>query len=155
MMTFLSLFPFLFTPFSLLSLFCSVHVSPSILHLTLFVHIPLLFLSIISSIFLHCFLPWFPPHIFFSAPHLHTSRHSRLQALTLQLHPHHCQLSSLFLSLSLSLSVGGVFVLGTYTILLLKLYSYKDVNMWCRELSNVKAKKLARSLSCKSQTHAH
>uniref|UniRef100_A0A3Q3JNK6 O-acyltransferase n=1 Tax=Monopterus albus TaxID=43700 RepID=A0A3Q3JNK6_MONAL len=43
--------------------------------------------------------------------------------------------------------VGGVFVLGTYTILFLKLYSYKDVNLWCRELSTVKAKKLARSLS--------
>uniref|UniRef100_A0A8C4EFK3 O-acyltransferase n=1 Tax=Dicentrarchus labrax TaxID=13489 RepID=A0A8C4EFK3_DICLA len=51
--------------------------------------------------------------------------------------------------------VGGVFVLGTYTILFLKLYSYKDVNMWCRELSTVKAKKLARSLSCKSQIHMH
>uniref|UniRef100_A0A4W6CMW6 O-acyltransferase n=1 Tax=Lates calcarifer TaxID=8187 RepID=A0A4W6CMW6_LATCA len=43
--------------------------------------------------------------------------------------------------------VGGAFVLGIYTILFLKLYSYKDVNMWCRELSTVKAKKLARSLS--------
>uniref|UniRef100_A0A3Q1F5K1 O-acyltransferase n=1 Tax=Acanthochromis polyacanthus TaxID=80966 RepID=A0A3Q1F5K1_9TELE len=43
--------------------------------------------------------------------------------------------------------VGGAFVLGTYTILFLKLYSYKDVNLWCRELSTVKAKKLARSLS--------
>uniref|UniRef100_A0A8D3BB02 O-acyltransferase n=1 Tax=Scophthalmus maximus TaxID=52904 RepID=A0A8D3BB02_SCOMX len=43
---------------------------------------------------------------------------------------------------------GGAFVLGVYTILFLKLYSYKDVNMWCRELSTAKAKKLARSLSC-------
>uniref|UniRef100_A0A3B4TWA0 O-acyltransferase n=1 Tax=Seriola dumerili TaxID=41447 RepID=A0A3B4TWA0_SERDU len=43
--------------------------------------------------------------------------------------------------------VGGAFVLGIYTILFLKLYSYKDVNMWCRELSTAKAKKLARSLS--------
>uniref|UniRef100_G3P2L8 O-acyltransferase n=1 Tax=Gasterosteus aculeatus aculeatus TaxID=481459 RepID=G3P2L8_GASAC len=43
--------------------------------------------------------------------------------------------------------VGGAFVLGTYTILSLKLYSYKDVNMWCRELSMIKAKKLSRSLS--------
>uniref|UniRef100_A0A8D3C322 O-acyltransferase n=1 Tax=Scophthalmus maximus TaxID=52904 RepID=A0A8D3C322_SCOMX len=42
---------------------------------------------------------------------------------------------------------GGAFVLGVYTILFLKLYSYKDVNMWCRELSTAKAKKLARSLS--------
>uniref|UniRef100_A0A8C5EGF3 O-acyltransferase n=1 Tax=Gouania willdenowi TaxID=441366 RepID=A0A8C5EGF3_GOUWI len=43
--------------------------------------------------------------------------------------------------------VGGAVVLGTYTILLLKLYSYKDVNLWCREMSTQKAKKLARSLS--------
>ncbi|XP_076592313.1 diacylglycerol O-acyltransferase 1b [Chaetodon auriga] len=49
--------------------------------------------------------------------------------------------------------VGGAFTLGTYTILFLKLYSYKDVNMWCRELSTVKAKKLARSLSCPSAQH--
>ncbi|KAM8870478.1 diacylglycerol O-acyltransferase 1-like [Spinachia spinachia] len=49
--------------------------------------------------------------------------------------------------------VGGAFVLGTYTILSLKLYSYKDVNMWCRELSMIKAKKLARSLSCPSVQH--
>uniref|UniRef100_A0A4W6CMS6 O-acyltransferase n=1 Tax=Lates calcarifer TaxID=8187 RepID=A0A4W6CMS6_LATCA len=49
--------------------------------------------------------------------------------------------------------VGGAFVLGIYTILFLKLYSYKDVNMWCRELSTVKAKKLARSLSCPSAQH--
>uniref|UniRef100_A0A671U8D9 O-acyltransferase n=1 Tax=Sparus aurata TaxID=8175 RepID=A0A671U8D9_SPAAU len=54
---------------------------------------------------------------------------------------------------SLSFSVGGAFVLGTYTILSLKLYSYKDVNMWCRELSTVKAKKLSRSLSCPSAQH--
>ncbi|XP_061572746.1 diacylglycerol O-acyltransferase 1b isoform X2 [Cololabis saira] len=45
---------------------------------------------------------------------------------------------------------GGVFVLGIYTILSLKLYSYKDVNLWCRELSTAKAKKLSRSLSCPS-----
>ncbi|KAM4579930.1 diacylglycerol O-acyltransferase 1b isoform 2-T2 [Odontesthes bonariensis] len=44
--------------------------------------------------------------------------------------------------------VGGVFTLGIYTVLSLKLYSYKDVNLWCRELSSVKAKKLSRSLSC-------
>uniref|UniRef100_A0A3Q3A8Y8 O-acyltransferase n=1 Tax=Kryptolebias marmoratus TaxID=37003 RepID=A0A3Q3A8Y8_KRYMA len=43
--------------------------------------------------------------------------------------------------------VGGAIALGTYTILFLKLYSYKDVNLWCRELSLVKAKKLSRSLS--------
>uniref|UniRef100_A0A3P9IDK0 Diacylglycerol O-acyltransferase 1 n=1 Tax=Oryzias latipes TaxID=8090 RepID=A0A3P9IDK0_ORYLA len=44
-------------------------------------------------------------------------------------------------------SVGGAFALGIYTILFLKLYSYKDVNLWCRELSTVKARKLVRSLS--------
>lgn len=49
--------------------------------------------------------------------------------------------------------VGGAFTLGTYTILFLKLYSYKDVNMWCRELSTAKAKTLARSLSCPSAQH--
>uniref|UniRef100_A0A3Q2QQ27 Diacylglycerol O-acyltransferase 1b n=1 Tax=Fundulus heteroclitus TaxID=8078 RepID=A0A3Q2QQ27_FUNHE len=48
--------------------------------------------------------------------------------------------------------VGGVFALGIYTILFLKLYSYKDVNLWCRELSAIKAKKLSRSMSCKSNT---
>uniref|UniRef100_A0A8C8DLU6 O-acyltransferase n=1 Tax=Oryzias sinensis TaxID=183150 RepID=A0A8C8DLU6_9TELE len=44
--------------------------------------------------------------------------------------------------------VGGAFALGIYTILFLKLYSYKDVNLWCRELSTVKARKLVRSVSC-------
>lgn len=46
-------------------------------------------------------------------------------------------------------SVGGVSALSIYTILFLKLYSYKDVNLWCRELSTIKVKKLSRSLSCK------
>uniref|UniRef100_UPI0037E8DD02 diacylglycerol O-acyltransferase 1b n=1 Tax=Semicossyphus pulcher TaxID=241346 RepID=UPI0037E8DD02 len=50
--------------------------------------------------------------------------------------------------------VGGAFVLSTYTILFLKLYSYKDVNLWCRELSAVKTKKLTRSLSCPSGQHS-
>ncbi|CAL8247168.1 unnamed protein product [Lota lota] len=49
--------------------------------------------------------------------------------------------------------VGGVFALGTYTILLLKLYSYKDVNRWCRELSSIKVKTLSRSYSCPSAQH--
>lgn len=44
--------------------------------------------------------------------------------------------------------VGGAFVLGTYTILFLKLYSYKDVNRWCRERMQMKARTLSRSLSC-------
>lgn len=46
-------------------------------------------------------------------------------------------------------SVGGASALSIYTILFLKLYSYKDVNRWCRELSTIKVKKLSRSLSCK------
>ncbi|KAJ3597297.1 hypothetical protein NHX12_000825, partial [Muraenolepis orangiensis] len=49
--------------------------------------------------------------------------------------------------------VGGVFALGVYTVLLLKLYSYKDVNRWCREMSSIKAKTLSRSLSCPSAQH--
>ncbi|XP_069478010.1 diacylglycerol O-acyltransferase 1 [Ambystoma mexicanum] len=43
--------------------------------------------------------------------------------------------------------VGAVFALSIYTILFLKLYSYKDVNRWCRERRLVKAKTLTRSLS--------
>uniref|UniRef100_A0A672KG59 O-acyltransferase n=1 Tax=Sinocyclocheilus grahami TaxID=75366 RepID=A0A672KG59_SINGR len=37
--------------------------------------------------------------------------------------------------------VGGAFALGVYTILFLKLYSYKDVNWWCRERTQAKARK--------------
>ncbi|XP_008321829.1 diacylglycerol O-acyltransferase 1-like [Cynoglossus semilaevis] len=58
--------------------------------------------------------------------------------------------AALVLSVPSMTPVGGAFVLGVYTILFLKLYSYKDVNMWCRELSSAKAKKLSRSLSCPS-----
>uniref|UniRef100_A0A8C2FUV3 O-acyltransferase n=1 Tax=Cyprinus carpio TaxID=7962 RepID=A0A8C2FUV3_CYPCA len=36
--------------------------------------------------------------------------------------------------------VGGAFTLGVYTILFLKLYSYKDVNRWCRVRTQVKAR---------------
>ncbi|XP_006635906.2 diacylglycerol O-acyltransferase 1a [Lepisosteus oculatus] len=43
--------------------------------------------------------------------------------------------------------VGGLFVLGVYTILFLKLYSYKDVNKWCREIRQAHARSLARSQS--------
>ncbi|KAM9404456.1 diacylglycerol O-acyltransferase 1b isoform 2-T2 [Salvelinus alpinus] len=43
--------------------------------------------------------------------------------------------------------VGGASALGVYTVLFLKLYSYKDVNKWCREMSHAKARSLARSLS--------
>ncbi|XP_073780974.1 diacylglycerol O-acyltransferase 1b isoform X4 [Danio rerio] len=46
--------------------------------------------------------------------------------------------------------VGGAFALGIYTILFLKLYSYKDVNKWCRERTQAKARSLSRSLSCPS-----
>lgn len=44
--------------------------------------------------------------------------------------------------------VGGAFALAVYTILFLKLYSYKDVNRWCRERMQAKARSLSRSLSC-------
>ncbi|TSK34780.1 Diacylglycerol O-acyltransferase 1 [Bagarius yarrelli] len=43
--------------------------------------------------------------------------------------------------------VGGAFALAVYTILFLKLYSYKDVNRWCRERMQAKARSLSRSLS--------
>ncbi|CAG11944.1 unnamed protein product, partial [Tetraodon nigroviridis] len=52
-----------------------------------------------------------------------------------------------------SSGVGAASALSIYTILFLKLYSYKDVNLWCRELSTIKVKKLSRSLSCPSQQH--
>uniref|UniRef100_H2TXR0 O-acyltransferase n=1 Tax=Takifugu rubripes TaxID=31033 RepID=H2TXR0_TAKRU len=45
--------------------------------------------------------------------------------------------------------VGGASALSIYTILFLKLYSYKDVNLWCRELSSIKVKKLSRGGDCK------
>uniref|UniRef100_A0A8C7QNS4 O-acyltransferase n=1 Tax=Oncorhynchus mykiss TaxID=8022 RepID=A0A8C7QNS4_ONCMY len=38
--------------------------------------------------------------------------------------------------------VGGAFALCVYTILFMKLYSYKDVNMWCREIRHTKARTL-------------
>uniref|UniRef100_A0A7N8XUQ2 O-acyltransferase n=1 Tax=Mastacembelus armatus TaxID=205130 RepID=A0A7N8XUQ2_9TELE len=44
-------------------------------------------------------------------------------------------------------------ILLLYPHHIINLYSYKDVNMWCRELSTAKAKKLARSLSCPSSQH--
>ncbi|XP_035387128.1 diacylglycerol O-acyltransferase 1b isoform X2 [Electrophorus electricus] len=50
--------------------------------------------------------------------------------------------------------VGGAFALGVYTILFLKLYSYKDVNRWCREGMRAKARSLSRSLSCPSSASA-
>ncbi|TRY56501.1 hypothetical protein DNTS_018433 [Danionella cerebrum] len=47
-------------------------------------------------------------------------------------------------------SVGAALALGVYTVLFLKLYSYKDVNRWSRERAQAKARMLSRSLSCPS-----
>ncbi|XP_036371818.1 diacylglycerol O-acyltransferase 1a [Megalops cyprinoides] len=44
--------------------------------------------------------------------------------------------------------VGAVFALGVYTIIFLKLYSYRDMNKWCREIRHAKARTLSRSHSC-------
>uniref|UniRef100_A0A8C1NK45 O-acyltransferase n=1 Tax=Cyprinus carpio TaxID=7962 RepID=A0A8C1NK45_CYPCA len=41
-------------------------------------------------------------------------------------------------------SVGGVMALGVFTVLFLKLYSYRDVNKWCRESRRAKARTLSR-----------
>uniref|UniRef100_A0A8C5PHS4 O-acyltransferase n=1 Tax=Leptobrachium leishanense TaxID=445787 RepID=A0A8C5PHS4_9ANUR len=43
--------------------------------------------------------------------------------------------------------VGAVIALSVYTILFLKLYSYKDVNRWCREKRLAQARTLGRSQS--------
>ncbi|GCB77121.1 hypothetical protein scyTo_0015606, partial [Scyliorhinus torazame] len=43
--------------------------------------------------------------------------------------------------------VGAVMALMSYTIQFLKLYSYKDVNKWSREVRRAKVKTLSRSLS--------
>ncbi|XP_076866050.1 diacylglycerol O-acyltransferase 1a [Brachyhypopomus gauderio] len=51
--------------------------------------------------------------------------------------------------------VGGVFALAVYTVLFLKLYSYKDVNKWCREIRQAKARMLSRSNSCPSVPKAN
>uniref|UniRef100_A0A8C1XR38 Diacylglycerol O-acyltransferase 1a n=1 Tax=Cyprinus carpio TaxID=7962 RepID=A0A8C1XR38_CYPCA len=40
-------------------------------------------------------------------------------------------------------SVGGVMALGVFTVLFLKLYSYRDVNKWCRESRRAKARTLS------------
>ncbi|KAF7664104.1 hypothetical protein LDENG_00189100 [Lucifuga dentata] len=52
-------------------------------------------------------------------------------------------------------SVGGVLTLGIYTVLFLKIYSYKDTNRWCREIRHAKAKRLTRSYSCPSVAHSN
>uniref|UniRef100_A0A8C7PUB1 O-acyltransferase n=1 Tax=Oncorhynchus mykiss TaxID=8022 RepID=A0A8C7PUB1_ONCMY len=50
-----------------------------------------------------------------------------------------CFPSATVLTLTSMTPAGGVFALGVYTILFMKLYSYKDVNMWCREIRHTKA----------------
>ncbi|XP_016107591.1 diacylglycerol O-acyltransferase 1-like [Sinocyclocheilus grahami] len=52
------------------------------------------------------------------------------------------------LSVSSMTPVGGVVALGVFTVLFLKLYSYSDVNKWCREIRRAKARTLSRSHSC-------
>ncbi|CDQ96723.1 unnamed protein product, partial [Oncorhynchus mykiss] len=59
-----------------------------------------------------------------------------------------CFPSATVLTLTSMTPAGGVFALGVYTILFMKLYSYKDVNMWCREIRHTKARTLTRSHSC-------
>ncbi|XP_055733207.1 diacylglycerol O-acyltransferase 1-like isoform X2 [Salvelinus fontinalis] len=73
-----------------------------------------------------------------------------------------CFPSATVLTLTSMTPAGGVFALGVYTILFMKLYSYKDVNMWCREIRHTKARNLTRSHSCPSvaqsngsAVHAH
>ncbi|KAK1785526.1 hypothetical protein P4O66_018888 [Electrophorus voltai] len=61
-----------------------------------------------------------------------------------------CFPSSAVLMMTSITPVGGVFTLAVYTVLFLKLYSYKDVNKWCREIRQAKARMLSRSNSCES-----
>ncbi|XP_056153914.1 diacylglycerol O-acyltransferase 1a isoform X2 [Lampris incognitus] len=70
--------------------------------------------------------------------------------------------SAIVLSINSMTPVGGVLSLGIYTMLFLKVYSYKDTNRWCREIRHAKAKRLTRSYSCPSvarsngsAVHAH
>ncbi|XP_017309961.1 diacylglycerol O-acyltransferase 1a [Ictalurus punctatus] len=51
--------------------------------------------------------------------------------------------------------VGGIIALLVYTVLFLKLYSYRDVNKWCREIRHAQARKLSRSNSCPSVQRAN
>ncbi|XP_010785451.1 diacylglycerol O-acyltransferase 1a [Notothenia coriiceps] len=54
------------------------------------------------------------------------------------------------LTLTSMTPVGGILSLGAYSILFLKLYSYQDTNRWCRQIRQMKAKRLTRSYSCPS-----
>ncbi|XP_051526939.1 diacylglycerol O-acyltransferase 1a isoform X1 [Myxocyprinus asiaticus] len=51
--------------------------------------------------------------------------------------------------------VGGAVALGVYTVLFLKLYSYRDINKWCRETRHAKARTLSRSHSFPSLHRAN
>uniref|UniRef100_A0A3P8WCC5 O-acyltransferase n=1 Tax=Cynoglossus semilaevis TaxID=244447 RepID=A0A3P8WCC5_CYNSE len=55
--------------------------------------------------------------------------------------------TALILSVTSITPVGSFVSLGIYTVLFLKLYSYKDTNRWCREIRQAKAKRLTRSHS--------
>ncbi|XP_030644888.1 diacylglycerol O-acyltransferase 1a [Chanos chanos] len=66
-----------------------------------------------------------------------------------------CFPAATVLSVTSMTPVGGVLALGVYTILFLKLYSYKDVNRWCREIRHAKARTLSRSHSCPSVSRAN
>ncbi|KAM6972973.1 LOW QUALITY PROTEIN: diacylglycerol O-acyltransferase 1a [Aplochiton taeniatus] len=51
--------------------------------------------------------------------------------------------------------VGAVYSLGVYTVLFLKIFSYRDVNLWCRQIRQAKAKKMSRSNSCPSVEYSN
>ncbi|CAJ0950463.1 unnamed protein product [Ranitomeya imitator] len=61
-------------------------------------------------------------------------------------HPVHPVLVGVFMVLSIT-PVGAVFALMVYTILFLKLYSYKDVNRWNRERRRAQVRALSRTQS--------
>ncbi|XP_057211138.1 diacylglycerol O-acyltransferase 1a [Triplophysa rosa] len=66
-----------------------------------------------------------------------------------------CFPAATVLTLTSVTPVGGVLALSVYTILFLKLYSYRDVNKWCRETRQAKARTLSRSHSCPSVHRAN
>uniref|UniRef100_A0A3Q1GPP1 O-acyltransferase n=1 Tax=Acanthochromis polyacanthus TaxID=80966 RepID=A0A3Q1GPP1_9TELE len=82
---------------------------------------------------------------------LHTER--SLISIGTHTHPFHLLYYLMHLANALPVcvcvcvSVGGVLSLGIYSMLFLKMYSYKDANRWCREIRQAKAKRLSRSYS--------
>ncbi|KAK3511846.1 hypothetical protein QTP70_025975, partial [Hemibagrus guttatus] len=66
-----------------------------------------------------------------------------------------CFPSATVLTLTSMTPVGGIIALLVYTVLFLKIYSYRDVNKWCREIRHVQARKLSRSNSCPSVQRAN